>query len=97
MADIKLYAFLPKGYGPESYFVAAESKEKAEEAINNHLRNHRWPEIEPDTRDAELIIAEWRGDPGNAYYRQPGGYGGGTTYYILVVAKPGQVMSHDNA
>ncbi|KKL67988.1 hypothetical protein LCGC14_2129490 [marine sediment metagenome] len=37
---MKLYAWQPKGHGEYSFFVCAEDKEGAEEAVNKYIHDH---------------------------------------------------------
>ena len=38
---MKLYAWRPGGYGEYSFFVVAESEQKAREAVTEHIKNNR--------------------------------------------------------
>lgn len=37
---MKLYAWKPNGHGQISFFVMAESKEKAQEAVDAYIKKH---------------------------------------------------------
>jgi hypothetical protein len=58
---MKLFGWKPKGHGEYSFFVVADSEEKAQLAVNEYIKNHK---LRPDecqgwgTDYYELEVAE---------------------------------------
>lgn len=53
----KLYAFQPRGHGPQSFFVFADNEAAAREAVDRHVAAHAadWPGSWPT--EYELTVA----------------------------------------
>jgi hypothetical protein len=86
---MKLYKFDPCSYGSDSYFVAAESKEQALEAVKAHIEAD-WNEDPPYGETA----AEWAAKYHDAWHGADGRHR--VDYYECEEVDPGVVLTNPN-
>ncbi len=58
---MKLYVWQPDYHGPLSFFVMAESEEKAEAEVNKYIHNHRKKTINTDKIEQAITPYDYDG------------------------------------